>query len=210
MIRVLITDDHAVLRHGVRQILIAEGDIHVVAEAGNAQELAEALRKQPCDVLLLDLSLPGRGGLDILAELHKERPQLRILVFSMQPEEQFGARVLRLGASGFLSKSCPPEELVRAVRKAAAGGRYVSPYLAEQLAAELASESDRPLHEHLSAREMEVLRMIASGMTVTDIADALSLSVKTVSTYRSRLLEKMRMQSNAQLTAYAIRNGVVE
>ena len=210
MIRILIADDHAVVRRGLRQTVSEEHDITVVGEASNAQELLGLVRKQPCDVVVLDISMPGRSGLDVLIELHREHPKLPILVLSMHSEDQYAMRALRIGAAGYLTKETAPEELVKAIRKAVAGGKYVTPSLAEKLALGLGRDSERPLHETLSEREYQVLCLIASGKSVTEISADLSLSVKTISTYRARILEKMNLKNNAELMHYAIHNRLVD
>lgn len=210
MIRVLIADDHTVVRRGLKQIVGEEGDMTVTGEACDSQELVTLVRKQPCDVVVLDISMPGRSGLDVLKDVKHERPELPVLILSVHPEDQYAVRTLKLGASGYLTKDSAPEELVQAIRKVLMGGKYVTPSLAERLASDLASDSGRPLHETLSDREHQVLCMLASGKSVKEIADELALSVKTVSTYRSRILEKMNMRNNAELTHYAIASRLVE
>lgn len=209
MIRVLIADDHPVVRRGLVQIVSAESDMAVVGEAANVQELLALARKERHDVVLLDISMPGRNGLEAIKELKQERPQLPILVLSMHPEDQYAVRALKLGAAGYMTKESVPEELVRALRKVISGGRYISPSLAEKLAVTVAAGADRP-YETLSDREYQVLCMIASGKVITQIAAELSLSVKTISTYRARILEKMSMRTNAELTRYAIENRLVD
>ena len=209
MIRVLIADDHAVVRRGLRQVLADEGDMKVVAEAQNAQELLALARRHPCDVMVLDISMPGRNGLDVLRELRKEFPKVAALVLSMHPEDQYAVQAFRAGASGYLTKESAPEELVGAIRKVVGGGRYVSTSLAEKLAVDLATDHDKAPHETLSTREFQILCMIGSGKSVTEIGDELALSVKTVGTYRARILEKMNMHSNAELIRYAIHKKLV-
>ncbi|HSB78969.1 MAG TPA: response regulator transcription factor [Candidatus Methylomirabilis sp.] len=209
MIRILIVDDHTVVRRGLKQILTEETDMSVVGEAHNAQEMLALVRKLPCDVIVADISMPGRSGLDVLKELKQDRPKLPVLVLSMHPEDQYAVRALKLGASGYMTKESAPEELVKAIRKVVSGGRYVSPSLAEKLALDLAVDTDRSPHESLSEREHQVFTMIASGKTVKEIADELALSVKTISTYRTRILEKMAMKNNAELIHYAISNRLV-
>ena len=209
MIRILIVDDHTVVRRGLKQILTEETDMSVVGEAHNAQEMLTLVRKLPCDVIVADISMPGRSGLDVLKELKQDRPKLPVLVLSMHPEDQYAVRALKLGASGYMTKESAPEELVKAIRKVVSGGRYVSPSLAEKLALDLAVDTDRSPHENLSEREHQVFTMIASGKTVKEIADELALSVKTISTYRTRILEKMAMKNNAELIHYAISNRLV-
>lgn len=210
MIRIIIADDHPVVRQGLKQILADEPDMIVTGEAPNAQGLLEKVRKEKCDVLLLDITMPGRGGLDILKDLRREYPKLSVLVLSIHPEDQFGPRVLKSGAAGYMSKESAPEELVSAIRRVAAGGKYISPSLAEKLASDLADDGARAPHEKLSDREYQVMSLIASGKTVKEISANLSLSVKTISTYRSRMLGKMKMKTNAELIHYAIQNKLVD
>src|SRR6266853_3905615 len=210
MIKTLIADDHAVVRRGLKQILQETPDIIASGEASDSCEVLDLVRKHSWDVLLLDISMPGRSGLDILREIKQISPQLPVLVLSMHSEEQFASRVLKAGASGYLPKESAPEELVTAIRKVCAGGRYVSAAQAERLIYLFQPGGDKMPHESLSNREYEVLRLIASGRTVTQIAEEVKLSVKTISTYRTRLLEKMRMQTSAELTHYAIKNQLVE
>lgn len=208
MLKILLTDDHAVVRQGLKQILSAELKGVRFGEAGNASEAIECLSRENWDVVVLDITMPGRGGLEVLKEIKSTRPGLPVLVLSMHPEDQFAVRILKAGASGYMTKESAPVELVKAVRKVLAGGRYVSPSLAETMAAFLTVDA-RPPHERLSDREFLVLRLIASGKQVGVIARELSLSVKTVSTYRARILEKMGMSNNAELTHYAIQNQLV-
>jgi DNA-binding NarL/FixJ family response regulator len=210
MINILIADDHAIVRKGLKQILAETSDMVVTGEASNGYEVLEKVRNGHFDVLLLDISMPGRSGLDILKELKAERPKLPVLVLSMYPEEQYAIRVLKAGASGYLTKESAPDELVVAMRKVAQGKKYVSPSLAEKLAFDLEMDTTKPLHEMLSDREYQVLCMIASGKTVGEIAENLSLSAKTISTYRARILDKMNMKNNAELTHYAIQNKLVD
>ncbi len=210
MIRVLIADDHAVVRKGLRGILAEEYPRAVFGEAHTAQEVLDYAHKQEWEIIILDISMPDRSGMDILSELKQLRPRTPILVLSMHPEEQFARRALRAGAAGYLTKDSVPEELMKAIRKVLAGGRYVSASLAETLAFDLERPADRPLHEALSGREFQVLVLLASGKTLTEIANELSLSVKTVSTYRSRVLLKMDMHNNAELIRYAVQNHLVE
>jgi len=209
MIRVLIADDHPIVRQGLKQILAEAPDIVVKGEACNGTEALEKVRTARWDVVVLDITMPGISGLDLLKQVKSEQPKLPVLVLSMHPEEQYAVRVLRAGASGYLTKDSAPDQLMSAIRKVAKGGRYVSPSLAEQLAYDLDAGSEKPLHKNLSDREFQVLCLIASGKTVTEIAEELALSVKTISTYRARLLEKMNMTRNAQLTNYGIKNGLV-
>ena len=206
----MVTDDHAVVRKGLTQILSDTEDIRVVAEASSAGEAVGVLRRQPCDVLLLDVSMPGRSGIEALKAIREEFPQVRVLVLSMYPEDQFGVRALRAGAAGYLTKEAPPERLIEAVQRIATGKRYITPELAELLAATVDTKGDAPPHQLLSNREFQVLRLIASGKTLSDMAASLALSPKTVSVYRARLLEKMKLANNAELTHYAIKNGLVD
>lgn len=210
MIKILIADDHAIVRRGLKQILAETPDMVVAGEAHNGQELLDKVRDHQWDVVVLDISMPGRGGLDTLKQLKSERPKLPVLMLTIHPEDQYAVRVLRAGASGYLTKESAPDHLVEAIRKVARGGKYISPHLAEKLAFNLESLSEKPLHEALSDREFQVLRFIASGKTVKEIGEELSLSVKTISTYRTRILEKMKMRNNAELTHYAIQQKLVE
>lgn len=210
MIKILIADDHPVVRQGLKDIIKETPDMMVGDEASNGQETLEKVRKSDFDIVLLDISMPGRSGLDILKELKSEKPELSVLILSMHPEEQYAVRALKAGASGYLTKESAPDELIAAIRKASKGRKYITSSLAEKLAFYLEIENERPLHEALSDREYEVMRMIASGKTITEIAGKLFLSVKTISTYRSRILEKMGMKSNAELTHYALKNRLVE
>ncbi len=210
MIKILIADDHAIVRRGLKQILTETPDMIVAGEAYNGQDLLEKMRSDQWDVVVLDISMPGRGGLDILKQLKSERPKLPVLMLTIHPEDQYAVRVLRAGASGYLTKESAPDHLVEAIRKVARGGKYISPHLAERLAFSLESISERPPHEMLSDREFQVLRLIASGKTVKEVGEELSLSVKTISTYRTRILEKMRMKNNAELTHYAIQQKLVD
>jgi DNA-binding NarL/FixJ family response regulator len=210
MIKILIADDHPIVRKGLKEIIEVTPDMMVGDEASNGQEALEKVRKSDFDVVLLDISMPGRSGLDILKEIKSEKPELSVLILSIHPEEQYAVRVLKAGASGYLTKESAPGELITAIRKASKGRKYVSSSLAEKLAWYLEIDDERPLHEALSDREYEVMRMIASGKTITKIAEKLFLSVKTISTYRSRILEKMRMKTNAELTHYALKNRLVE
>jgi two-component system, NarL family, invasion response regulator UvrY len=209
MIKVLIADDHAIVREGLRQIMSDTEDMAVAAEAGNGQEALDRILKDEFDVVVLDISMPGRSGLDILKELRNYRPKLPVLVLSMYPEEQYAVRVLKAGADGYLTKESAPNDLITAIRRLYAGKKYISPSLAEKLAFSLEVHSTRPPHELLSDREFQVLCRISSGKTVKEIADEFSLSVKTISTYRSRILEKMSMKNNAELTYYAVQNHLV-
>jgi two-component system invasion response regulator UvrY len=210
MIKVLIADDHAVVREGLKQILAGTSDMSVVHEASNGQEVLDKVRLHPVDVVVLDISMPGRSGLDTLMQLKREHPALPVLVLSMHSEDQFAVRILKAGARGFLTKETAPDLLVSALRKVVTGGKYISPTLAEKLAFDLKTDNSKAPHEILSDREYEVLCLIALGKSVREIAEKLSLSIKTISTYRARILEKMKMRTNAQLTHYGIRNGLVD
>jgi DNA-binding NarL/FixJ family response regulator len=210
MTRVLIADDHSILRRGLIEILMRELKGAVCGEAENAEQVLSQVQSHNWDLVILDVSMPGRSGIDILDDLKRLRPKLPVLVLSMHSEEQYGKRVLRAGASGYLNKDSAPEELIRAISKVLAGGRYVSAALAEKLALELHEDQGQPLHETLSNRELEVLRMIGSGKTVSQIAEELHLSVTTISTYRARILVKMKMKTSAELMHYALRNRLVD
>jgi len=209
MIKILIADDHAIVRKGLKQIIAETTDMVVADEACDGQEVLGKLRKDSFDMVLLDIAMPGKTGLDILRELKAENPKLPVLVLSMYPEEQYAVRVLKAGASGYLTEESAPDELIAAIRKVSLGKRYVTPSLAEKLAFNLQVDADKPLHENLSDREYQVMCMIASGKTVGEIAEKLSLSAKTISTYRARILEKMKMKNNAEITHYAIQNRLV-
>ncbi|GIK41816.1 MAG: response regulator transcription factor [Chloroflexi bacterium] len=210
MIKVLIADDHPIVRQGLRQILSATADMVVAGEAVNGQEALDQARVGGWDVLVLDITMPGRSGFDILKELKYEQPNLPVLVLSIHAEEQLAVRVLKAGAAGYVTKENAPNELVRAIRKVVSGGRYVSPGLAESLAFGLDATSDQPRHATLSDREFQVMQLMASGKTLMEIAEVLSLSAKTVSTYRTRLLEKLNLKTNAELMRYAIDNRLIE
>ena len=210
MLRVLIADDHAILRRGLIEILTRELNDPVCGEAEDAQQVLAQVRSHDWDLVILDVSMPGRSGIDVLADLKLARPKMPVLVLSMHPESQYGKRVLKAGAAGYMNKNSAPEELIKAIRKVLAGGRYVSPALAEKLALDLNDDHVQLRHETLSGREFEVLRMIASGKTVTQIAEELHLSVATVSTYRARILEKMHITTTAELMHYAFQNHLVE
>ena len=207
---ILIADDHSVVRAGLKQILSGISDVDIVDEASNARETIDKIRKNSYSVVVLDISMPGKSGLDALKEIKSEWPDLPVLILSMYPEDQYAIRVLKSGASGYLTKESAPEELVTAVRTVAKGRKYISPSLAEKMASYLDLDGKKEPHEMLSDREYQVLCMIASGKTVSEIADKLSLSVKTISTYRSRILEKMQLKNSAELTTYAIQNHLID
>lgn len=209
--KILIADDHAVVRRGIQQILTDSYHDVETGEAANAEEALELIRKERWDIVIIDISMPGRSGLDALKEIKKTNPTLPVLMLSIHPEEQFATRALKAGASGYLTKESAPDELVLAINKALSGGKYVSTKLAEQLAEDLKIGSDDiPLHKKLSDREYEVLLLIASGKSISDIAEQFSLSVKTISTYRSRILEKTNMKSNADIVRYAITHDLID
>jgi two-component system, NarL family, invasion response regulator UvrY len=210
MIRILVVDDHTIVREGLKQILADVNDMSVLDEAGNGQDALAKIRESEFDVVLLDISMPGRSGLEVLKEIKAERPKLPVLILSMHAEEQYAVRALRAGASGYLTKASAPDELIGAIRKVSCGRKYVSASLAEKLALELDIDTKKPPHATLSDREYQVMLMLASGKSVTEIADELCLSVKTISTYRSRVMEKMNMKKNAELTLYAIQNHLVD
>lgn len=209
MLKIIIADDHTIVREGLKQILAETSDMVVVDEASNGQELLNKLMKNDYDIVILDIYMPGRSGLDILKEIKTQKPELHILVLSMYPEEQYAVRTLKAGASGYLTKESASEELISAIRKVATGSKYITPTLAEKLAFNLKINSEKPAHEILSDREYQVMCMIASGKTVTEIAKELFLSVKTISTYRQRILEKMSLKNNAEITRYALKNQLV-
>jgi len=210
MIRILIADDHRLLREGMKQILQKHADLLVVAEASDGREVLSAARENELNVILLDLSMPGLGGLDILDELVAEHPRVAILVLSMHPEEQYAVRVLKAGAAGYLTKESAAEELVAAIRSVARGGTYASPAIIRLLTATLRSEWDTLPHHLLSDREFQVMRRLAEGKRVCDIAGELCLSEKTITTYRARVLEKMHLRTNIEITRYALRHGIIQ
>jgi len=205
-----VVDDHPIVREGLKQILSDTEDILVVDEADSGQAVLSSAARSNFDVVLLDISMPGRDGLEVLRELKQQKPKLPVLILSMYPEEHYAVRVLRAGASGYLTKSSAPDELISAIRKVASGRKYISSTLAERLIYELDREADRPMHEVLSDREYQVMHMISTGKSVKEIAEALGLSVKTVSTYRSRIMEKMNMKNNAEIVLYAVQNKLID
>jgi two-component system invasion response regulator UvrY len=209
MLKILIADDHPVVRRGLKQIIAETHDMVVADEARTGWEVLDKVRESDYDVVLLDIAMPGKNGIEVLTELKREKPKVRFLMISMYPEEQFAVRALKSGASGYLTKDSAPDELVDAIRKVSTGGKYVSSSLAERLASVI-QKAGQPLHETLSNREYQVMCLIASGKTTTEIAKKESLSVKTISTYRRRILEKMQMKSSAELTHYAIQNHLIE
>jgi len=205
-IRILVADDHPVVRDGIRQIVSTAGDMLVADEVDNGRDLLDHARTVEHDLVLLDLSMPDASGLDLLKQLKLERPKIPIVILTMYSESQFAVRALKGGAAAYLMKCSATSELVDAVRKTVAGGRYITPSVAERLAGYLAADADKPLHEKLSDREYQVLRMIAAGKPTRRISDELKLSVKTIGTYRARIFEKMKMKSPAELAAYVVRN----
>ncbi len=208
MIKVIIVDDHPVVRRGLKQIIEDEPDMQVTGEATTAGECFSLVRRMECSLVLLDISLPDRSGFDVLKQLKYERPGLPVLILSVHSEDQYAVRFIKAGASGYLMKEGAPEELVKAIRKVNAGGKYVSASLAEKLVSHLGA-FDKPPHENLSNREFQILCMIAQGKSLKSIADELCVSEKTVSTYRSRIMEKMKMSTNSDLTRYALENHLV-
>lgn len=206
-VRVLIVDDHAIVRRGLKEILSSEPQIEVF-EIGDPREALRLVREKSWDLAVLDLDLPGMSGLELLKEIKRERPQLPVLILSVHPEEQFAVRTLKAGASGFLSKDSAPEDLVTAIKKLLAGGKYVSERVAESLLRHLDTSVESHPHEFLSEREFQILCLFGTGKTVTEIATELSLSVPTVSTYRARILEKTGLRTTGELTRYAIQNGL--
>jgi two-component system invasion response regulator UvrY len=209
-LRILIVDDHPIVRQGLKQTLADAAEIGEIVEAATPQEALDLVRQRKWDAVILDIGLPGRGGLEVLKDIKREVPRLPVLILSMHAEDQYAVRAVRAGAAGYLTKGAATESLIAAVRKVASGGRYISPELAERLATELTVDPDHPLHASLSDREFDVLRSIASGQTVGDIAERLSLSVKTVSTYRARILEKMQLKNNAELMHYVLTNHLLD
>jgi two-component system invasion response regulator UvrY len=210
MIRILIADDHSIVRQGLKQIVSECPEMVVAGEAASGQEALDLVRKRDFDVAIVDIAMPGRGGLEILKDLKAERPSMKVMVLSMYSEEQYAIRSLRDGASAYLTKAGAPDELVQAIHAVANGKRFITPSVAERLATYIEADSERPPHEKLSDRELQVLVLLGSGKSVGDIAGELSLSVKTISTYRARLLEKMSMETTAQLIKYAVRHDLVQ
>lgn len=209
MIRILVADDHSVVREGIKQILAGLDDMTVEDEAGSGQEVLLKMTAKDYDLVLLDISMPGKSGLEVLEEIKVMKPRVPVLILSMHPEEQYAVRMLRAGASGYLTKASAPQELISAIRKVSRGGKYVTVSLAEKLAFELDAGAEKPRHERLSNREYQVMLLLASGMSVSEVAEDLCLSAKTISTYRTRILEKMGMKKNAELTLYAVKNNLI-
>jgi len=210
MIRVFVADDHAVVRRGLVEILTEASDMIVAGEASTGREVLQAVWKHDYDALVLDISMPDGGGLEVLQQLQTLKPDLRVLILSMYPERQYAVRALKSGAAGYLTKESAPNELLAAIRQVASGGRYITPSLAEKLAAELGGEVEKEPHQTLSDREYQVMILLAAGKSVSEIAEGLSLSVKTISTYRARILEKLGLSSTAEIIRYALARGLVE
>ena len=210
MKKVLVADDHAVVREGIKRIIAETADMVVAGEAVNGWEVLEKARGGDYDVVVLDISMPGKNGMEILKELKRERPGVPVLILSMHPEEQYALRALRAGASGFVAKESAPDELIAALEKVLRGGKYITSALAERLVLDIGVGSEESLHEKLSDRELQVLCLLAEGKTINQIGQELCLSAKTISTYRSRIMQKMAMKTNAQLIRYAIKHGLVD
>jgi DNA-binding NarL/FixJ family response regulator len=210
MTRIIIADDHTIVREGLKQVLAAAGDLTVIAEAQNGAEVMQRVREHEFDVLLLDMSMPGKSGIELIKQVHAEKPKLRILVLSMHEEEQYAVRALKAGAAGYLTKESASAQLVAAIRKVAAGGAYITAAVAEQFALGAMANNSGPPHAALSDREYQVFEMLVAGKTITEIAERLNLSVKTVSTHKARILQKMNMTNPAELIRYAINNRLVD
>ena len=210
MINVFIVDDHTLIREGIKNLLVQEKDIKLVGETSNPFEVVDQIQKSKCEILILDLSMPGKSGLDVLKEIKTFVPEVKVLIMTMLPEGQFAKRTLKAGASGYLTKDSAGEELITAIRRIASGRKYVTQALAEKLADDLDDTFEKPPHEILSDREFQILKMMAKGKSQTDIADELSISISTVNTYRSRIREKLGLHSNAELIHYAFQNNLIE
>jgi DNA-binding NarL/FixJ family response regulator len=210
MIRIAIVDDHAIVRAGLRQFLSEQADFRITGEACNGRETLDIVRRKDADVILLDLSMPDQSGIELLAAIKAREPDLPVLILSGFPETHYATALLRQGAAGYLNKECDPEEIVTAIRTVCRGRKYITPAVGELLAEGLAGNADGPAHEQLSERELQVFLRLARGETVGHIADNMALSVKTVSTYRSRVLEKLKLASNSDLTYYALKNGLIQ
>ncbi|NWF76114.1 MAG: response regulator transcription factor [Nitrospirae bacterium] len=209
MIKILIADDHTMFREGLKRIIAEYPDLIVSDEARNGNEVIEKIFNNDFDIILLDIAMPGLNGLEVLKQLKKEKPKMPVLIITAHPEEQYAVRVMKAGASGYIMKESAPDELIKAIRKISQGRKYITSSLAEKLAFEIQEDAQKPAHEILSDREYQVLLMIASGKTVSQIGKELFLSVKTVSSYRTRILEKMKMKTNAELTHYVIKNNLL-
>jgi DNA-binding NarL/FixJ family response regulator len=210
VIRIVVADDHAIVRQGLRQVLNAEGDFEVTGEAASYGEVMQLLRRDGCDVLILDVAMPGRNGIDTLKQVKQEWPRLPVLVLSMYPEDQYAFRALKAGASGYLTKQAAADQIVAAIRTISRGRRYITPELAEELAKNLDRDVDTPPHELLSDREFQTMKLIAAGRTLQQIGETLALSPKTVSVYRARVMAKLKLSTNAELTRYALERGLLE
>jgi len=210
MISILIADDHVLFREGLKQILARHKEIRVVDEAGSGNEAMWKILQGKYTLVLLDIAMPGRSGLDILEEIRKERPDLPVLILSMYPEEQYAVRVLKAGAAGYVTKESAASDLIHAIKKVASGGKYISPAVAERLADAMEHDVHGPLHQSLSNREFQVMKMLAAGKTLREIAEDLILSEKTITTYRARILEKMKLRNNVELSRYAMKHGLLE
>ena len=209
MIRIVIAEDHTIVREGLKQLLARTNDMAVVGEACNGSEALERIRKDACDVLLLDMSMPGRSGIDLIKQIHGENPKLRILVLTMHEEKQYAVRAIRAGAAGYMTKETATEQLVAAIRKVAAGGAFISAAVAEQFALDAMPQADGPPHAALSDRQFQVFEMLVAGKSVTDIAERLNLSVKTVSTHKAHILQKMNLHNQSELVRYAIEHRLL-
>ncbi len=209
MIKVIIADDHPIFREGLKKVIAKSHDIIVADEASSGEELLKKVKKDNFDVIILDISMPGISGIEVLKDLQDAKPRRAILILSMHPEEQYAVRALKAGAAGYLTKGSVPDEIIKAIKKVFLGGKYVSPTLAERLAYEVSGDTEQPPHEDLSDREYQVMTMLASGKSTKDIAGELCLSLPTISTYRSRILQKLNLKSNAELIYYAIKNNLV-
>lgn len=207
--KIILVDDHELIREGLKKVIGKESDIDVIGEAQNANEMFELLSNNKIDIIILDISMPGRSGLDLISEIKTQYPDVRILILSMHPEERFAVRALRAGAYGFITKGTASKILIEALNRIADGRKYITSTLAEQLASELDIDHDKPLHENLSNREFEVLRLIAEGKSVSEIGEMLFISVNTVTSYRSRIMEKMKMKTNAEIIRYAIEQKLI-
>lgn len=207
--KIILVDDHELIREGLKKVIAKESDIDVVGEAANADEMFELLSENEVDIVVLDITLPGRSGLDLIGELKTHYPTIKVLILSMHPEDRFAVRALRAGAYGFITKGTASKVLIEALRKIAVGRKYISDSLAEHLASELDIDHEKPLHESLSNREFEVMRLIAEGKSVSEIAEILFISVNTVTSYRSRIMEKMKMKTNAEIIRYAIDQNLI-